>query len=213
MRTGCGCGCVTIVLIGLLVLGAVWFAGGMLERPVIRHEVGTADDGHRAQQKLFELAGGIAPRRDQRKGSVTLSEREINAFLTRHLRGNMPLADGGVRLIGNGVAEIAGRVPLHGILGEWPSSIARVLPERWAGQSVWLRLRGPVRLETGAAPGDVRRVRLEPDAVWVGRRRVPAALLTMIPGGPALRATRWPVPETVEAVVVEPGRVTIARRP
>ena len=213
MRTGCGCGCLTIILAALVILGAAWFARGLLERPEIVRDIGSQADGHRAQQKLFDLAGGIAPRRDQRRADVTLSEREINAFLTRHVSGDLPLADGGIRLVGNGIAEITGRVPLHALLGAPVSSIARTLPERWAGQPVWLRLRGHVGLETGAARGDVRRLRLEPDAVWIGRRRVPAGVLTVLPDGPALRATRWPVPASVEAVVVEPGRVTIVRRP
>ena len=213
MRRGCGCGCLTIILAGLLVLAAIWLAEGMLERPEIVHEVGTAADGHRAQQKLFELSGGLAPRRDQRQIAVTLSEGELNAFLTRHVSGDLPLAEGGVRLLGSGIVEITGRLPLHAVLGDAVSSIARILPERWAGQSVWLRLRGQLRLETGTARGDTRRLRLEPDLVWVGRRRVPAVVLTMVPDGPAVRATRWPVPEAVETVVVEPGRLTIVRRP
>jgi hypothetical protein len=197
----------------LIVLGVAWFAQGFFDRPEIAHEVGGAADGHRAQQKLFDLAGGIAPRRDQKRGAVTLTEPEINAFLTRHVSEDLPLADGGVRLVGNGVVEVTGRLPLHAVLGDSVSSVARLLPGRWAGQPVWLRIRGHVRLETGAARGDVRRLRIDPDAVWFGTRRVPAAALTVLPDGRALRATRWPVPEAVDTVVVEPGRLTIVRRP
>jgi len=213
VRSGCGCGCLTVLIAALLVAGAAWFAAGMLERPEISHEIGAPADGHRAQQKLFELAGGLAPRRDGRRAAVTLSEREINAFLTRHLSGEMPLGEPGVRLLGDGVAEITGRLRLHTVLGDTVGSVVRMLPGRWTDRPVWLRLRGHVRLETGTARGDVRRLRLDPDAVWIGRRRVPAAALTVIPSGPVARATRWPLPETVESVIVEPGRVTIVRRP
>ena len=212
MKTGCGCGCLTVVLVCLVAAGAVWFGQGLFDRPAATFEVGTPAEGHRAQQKVFELASGITSRRDPR-GAVTLSERELNALLTRHLDAELPLADGGVHLVGDGVVEIAGRLPLHSLLGDSVSSLARMLPARWAGQPVWLRVRGHVRLESGAARGDVRRLRLDPEAVWLGSRRAPTIVLALLPAGPVARATRWPAPAWIEAVVIEPGRLTIVRRP
>ena len=213
MRPGCGCGCLTVVLVGLLVLGTVWYGRGMFERPANSYEVGTVVDGRRAQQKLFELSGKLASgRRDQKKVSVTISDREINAFLARHVSDELPFGDGTVRFIGNGVLEIAGRLPLRAVLGDSVSPIARVLPEPWGRQPVWLRLRGPLRLEAGSGRSDRRRLRLEVDAFWVGSCRLPALVQGLLPEGPVTRATRWPISESIDSVVVEPGRLIVTSR-
>lgn len=215
MRTGCGCGCLVFVLVGLLAAGVFWLRSGIFDRPASQHEVGSPADGHRAQQKLFKLdAGGAgANPRDGKRTAVSLSEREINALLGRHVSvEELPLADAGIHLAGDGIVEITGRLPFHAFFGDSLNSVASVLPERWAGTPVWLRLRGHVRLETGAARADRRRLRLDVECLWVGSRRLPAAVLSLLPEGPALRATRWPVPDTVDSVVVEPGRLTITIR-
>ena len=186
----------------------------MLERSNASYEVGNSADGRRAQQRLFELSGkATSSRRDQKSVTVTLSEREINAFLVRHLSDELPLPEGSVHLVGNGVVEIAGLVPIRAVLGDAVGSAARALPQRWASQPVWLRLRGPLRLEAGTARPGPRRLRIEVESLWVGSRRVPAAVLTILPEGPAFRATRWAVPGTIDSVVVEPGRLTMTSRP
>lgn len=215
MRTGCGCGCLTLTLLVLLVGALFWLGSGAFEQPDIRHEVGTQADGQRAQQKLFELAtaGVASSRRDDRK-TVTLSERELNALIVRHLSAEtLPLADMGIRLIGDGTIEVTGRLPLHAFLGDSLSMVLRLLPERWVANPVWLRLRGDVRLEAGTARGDRRRVRLDVGYLSLGRRRLPASVLSLLPEGPALRATRWRVPDSVDSVTVESGRLTIVVRP
>ena len=214
VRRGCGCGCLTVVLGGMLVLGGAWYGRGMLDQSNASYEVGNAADGRRAQQKLFELSGrAVSSRRDQRSVTVTLSEREINAFLVRHLSDESPLAEGSVHLVGNGTVEVAGHVPIRAVLGNAVGSFVRALPQRWASQPIWLRLRGPLRLEAGTARPSPRRLRIEVESFWVGSRRVPAAVLTILPEGPALRATRWAVSGTVDSVVVEPGRLTVTSRP
>jgi hypothetical protein len=65
----------------------------------------------------------------------------------------------------------------------------------------------------GAAPGHRRSLRLDAHYLSIGRRRLPTAMLGLVPEGPVVRTTRWPVPEAVEAITVEPGRLTITTRP
>jgi hypothetical protein len=213
VRPGCGCGCLTVVLVSLLVLGAVWYGRGIFAHPAGSYEIGSPADGRRAQQKLFELAGRVASaRRDQKRITVTISEREINAFLARHVSDQLPLAEGAVRFLGNGIVEITGRLPLRAVFGDSIRGVATTFPEQWATQSVWLRLRGPLRLETGSGRADRRRLRLEVESFWVGRCRLPALVWTLLPEGPLLRATRWPISETIDSVVVEPGRLIVTGR-
>jgi hypothetical protein len=174
VKRGCGCGCLTIIVLALLGAGLVWLGSGVFDRPPAEYEIGTPADARRAQQKFFELAGGGGHRRGEPR-SITVSEREINALLTRHLSGErLPLADVGVRLLGDGVVTLTGSLPLHALLGDSLSVVVRLLPETWTGRPLWLRLQGPVRLETGAARGDRRRT---------VRRSAP-------PAG------RWPTPST-----------------
>lgn len=216
VKAGCGCGCLTVAIAGLLVGGLLWLASGVLGRPVVQYETGTPADGRRAQQKLFELAaaGTAASRRGERRIAVTFSERELNALLERHLADEeLPLAEMRIRLVGDGLVEITGRLPLRAVLGDSLGAIAAVLLERWAAQPVWLRLRGYVRLETGAARGDRRRLRLDARYFALGHRRLPASILSVLSEGSALQATRLPVPDTVDSVTVESGRVTIIIRP
>ena len=212
MRRGCGCGCLTVILGVILVLGGIWYGRGLLERAPTSYEVGNAADGRRAQQKLFELSGR-GQRRDARPVAVTLLEREINALLVRHVANELPLGDGTVHLVGDGVIEVAGRLPLWMFLGDSVSGAARGLPQQWAAQPVWIRLRGPLRLEAPAARGGPRSLRLEVQSVWIGAHRVPAVLLGILPQGPVQRATRWPVSGSLDSVVVEPGRLTVTSRP
>jgi hypothetical protein len=208
MRTGCGCGCVTVVLAAVAVSASLWFAWGVFDRPPTAYQVGSAAEGRRAQQKLFGVTTGTG------RSTVTMSEGELNALLARHVSNDqMPVADAGVRLVGNGVAEITGRLPLHGLFGDSAGVVLRALPEGWARQPVWIQLRGQVRLEAGAARDARRRLRLDVDSMRIGRHRVPVAILTVLPEGPILRATRWPVPAAVDTVVIEPGRVIVATRP
>lgn len=215
VKTGCGCGCLVIILMSLLIGGIAWFEWGLFDRPTPRHEVGTVADGHRAQQKLWGLAAagtGTHPKAE-RPVAVTLSERELNAFLTRHVPiGGLPLAEESIQLIGNGIVELGGSVPLSGLFGHLLGPVVERLPEPWPDRPVWVRLRGDVRLEIGAGRADRRRLRLDVDSLWVGSRRLPTSLLHLLPEGPVLRATRWTLPRGIDSVLIEPGLVTVTRR-
>ena len=196
------------------MLGGIWYGQGMLERPPTSYEVGSATDGQRAQQKIFELSGKVAsPRRGQTRAALTLSEREINALLARHVSNELPLAEGAVHLEGNGIVELSGRLPLRALLGDSVDSVARAFPDSWSRRPVWLRLRGPLRLETGTARADLRRLRLDVESLWVGSRWVPAVVLSVLPDGSVRRATHWTVSGTIDSVLVEPGRLTVTSRP
>lgn len=212
MKRGCGCGCLTMIVASALVLAFWWLGSGLFDQPLIQREVGSPANGRRAQQKLFELATN-AGRRDGRKTATTLSERELNAFLARHLsREDLPLEEMGIRLVGDGIVEVTGRLPLHGILGDSVGTVLGFLPRTWSAKPIWVQLRGYVRLEAGAARRDRRTLRLDVGSFSLGRRRVPTFVLSLLPEGPTLRAMRWSVPETVDSVTIDAGQLTITVR-
>ena len=211
-----GCGCLTIIISGLLVSGLFWLGFGALEQPSGHHEIGTPVEGQRAQQKFFELvaAGSAARRHHERRTTITFSEREVNAVLARYaVSEDLPLTDMRVRLIENGIIELTGQLPLRAFLGDSAGAVVELLPQRWATTPVQLRLRGYVRLETGGARSDPRRLRLDVGYLALGRRRFPVSVLSILPEGPVLRATRRPVPNTVDSIAVESGSLTITVRP
>ena len=217
MRLGCG-GCLGAALVGMIgvaaVGGAAWGVFRVLQTPDTPTAVGTPADGLAAQQKLYEIVrrGARRPGRAGSAEAVTLTEREVNAFLARHLAeaAELPLTDIGVRLVGGGVLEIVGRLPLRHLLGESPvSALADVLPERWLGHRAWIHLRARARVEPGGSRGQRRYLRLDVERFQVGRQRLPALTLRHLLSPSALRVLRWPLPDGVEAITLEAGRAVI----
>ena len=87
MRLGCvGCLLVVLALVifGVAAAGAVFFSVNIFDEPEVQIQPFTTADGYRAQQKLYE----IVLRESERSGRadpITFTERELNAFLSRHL--------------------------------------------------------------------------------------------------------------------------------
>jgi hypothetical protein len=205
-RLGCF-GCLTM----LMLLALVGFAGwGILQAasaPDIAAPPTTAVDGQRAQQKIFDLmrrAGSGRPH------SVTLTEAEVNAFLGRHLAGaaELPLQRLSVRLPSDGHAAIAGQIPLRRLLGE-TSMIGGLMPESWMDERVWLSFDARATLETTEARRARRHLRLDVDRFAIGRLRLPSFLLRVLLDPSALRLLRWQMPDAIDGIRIEPGRLVI----
>lgn len=210
MRLGCG-GCLS--LLGALAFaaaavgGAVWALDRLLETPALPVATGTAEDGVRGQRKLLRLVRGGSG-----AGEVSLTEREINALLARHLAGarHVLLAAPVVRLPGHETVEVTGRLTLGQALEERPLRLLReVLPRAWRERPVWIFLRAHVEIETRPR----RHLRLDVERFSVGRLPMPviAARVLLDPG--TLRLLRWPLPDEVRAVTIEPGRAIIRTGP
>src|SRR6266849_119982 len=87
MRLGCvGCFLLIVVVLVIAVLvGAILFLSvNIFGTPDVRPVSYSREDGYSAQQKLFEVALRQSGR-SSRKDPIVLSEREANAFLSRHL--------------------------------------------------------------------------------------------------------------------------------
>lgn len=174
---------------------------------------GSVADAQRGQQKIFAIlrAG------EKRSGAGHLEEhaltdREINGFISRHL-GNIEgtAVDGfGMRFVGDGVADLYARLALRRVIGERVSTtLSRELPSGWVDRSLWLRLRGPVHLQRDTGRIQPRALRMDVSEVFVGRQRVPVAAVGLLLGEDAARLLRWPVPDGVEGVTIEPGTAVV----
>jgi hypothetical protein len=205
MKAGCS-GCLGgLVLLGVaaLVIGGILGAGTrMLAAPGDALPATTAADGTRAQQKIFDLV------RRPREGPVTLSEAEINALLTRHLveaRG-VRLSKLGARLVGDDRVQLFGQLPARQLLDEAGlGAVSTVLPAGWVERPLWVNVGARVSVESGRG----RQLRLDVEDFALGRQRLPSRLLRLVLDPAAIGLLRWPLPEHVERVSVEPGRVVI----
>jgi len=212
LRLGCF-GCLTLIILLALAGAAAWGTFQVTRAPEIAGAPTSAADGLKAQQKIFDV---IRRAGSGRPHTVTLSERELNAFLRRHLgeTAEMPFRNIAVRLPSDGHGEIAGQVPLRQLLGEPVlSALAAVLPAAWLDRDVWLTLRARVTLEGGDAPRDRRQVRLDVERFWIGRLRLPEVMLRVLLDPAALRLLRWPVPDAIEGLRIEPGRLILQSAP
>jgi hypothetical protein len=202
-------GClVTLVSLGLAAFaigGLVGMGARMLATPpeAAIPATTTAADGSRAQQKLFDVA-----RAKRLPRPVVLTEAEVNAVLAHHLveaRG-VRLNRLAVRLLGADRIELTGQAPLRQFLDEAGlPAVAAVAPTRWLQRPVWVHVSANVRID----PGPPRQLRLDVAEFALGGQRLPARLLRLLVDPAALGLLRWPVPEHVEAVGIEPGRVVI----
>ena len=202
--SGCLVAVVSLGIVALAVGGAVGAGMRMLAKPAAAAlPPTTAADGSRAQQKLFDVA-----RARRLAQPVTVSEGEVNALLARHLveaRG-VRLTTLGVRLVGGDRVEITGQAPLRQLLDEAGlGGAAGLLPGRWLEHPMWVH----VGARTRVSPGPRRQLSLDVENFAVGRQRLPARMLRLLLDPAAVGLLRWPLPEHVHDVTIEPGRVVI----
>ena len=212
LRLGC-VGCLTLLVLAALIGGGAWATVQALRTPDLVSAPIAAADGLRAQQKIFDV---IRRAGSGRPHAVTLSERELNAFLGRHLAetADMPLRRLAVRLPNDGHAEIVGQLPLRHLLGVAPlSALAGILPAGWLDRGVWLTLRTRVTLEGGGGARDRRYLRLDVERFWLGRLPLPEVMLRVLLDPGALRLLRSPMPEAIDGLRIEPGRLVIQTAP
>jgi len=205
MRVGCAVIVATIAVVCGMAAGSLWIGSRMLQEPEVPVAAGTAEDGVRGQQKIYAIIRG-AGRAIGRTRQVVLSEPELNAFLSRHLAevATIPFGPGAVRLVGDGIIEFKGQVPLRHVL-----AITNLLPATWLEQPVWLHLWARASLEVGAARGQRRYLRLDIERLALGRQPLPGVLPLLLLNPVILNQLRLRIPETVEAITIETRMVVI----
>jgi hypothetical protein len=211
MRLGCS-GCLTVLLLLALCAGGAWAIRLALATPDTGAVTATRADGLSAQQKLYDILSRSGRTR-QRGRQVVLTERELTAFLSRHLpsASGVPLATVTIRLPVSKVAVVAGQLPLRMLAGETPlADLVAWLPPPWRERPFWLTVHVRPTIEPA---GTGKYLRLVPERVEVGRLRVPAIVLRLLLDPRAVSLLAWRVPDHVQDVIVEPGRVLVSAGP
>ncbi len=214
MRLGC-IGCLVIILaivvLGVAAAGALFFSANIVADPEIRVPQITSSDGYRAQQKLYELV-----LRDDRRSSridpIVFTERELNAFLSRHLvdAADLPFSPISVVLLSDNTIEFRGRTALRNLLQGIPASlVASFIPKGRIDQPVWVRVRGEIRLERGTVRRGREYGRFDVSEFALGTQPIGAWILTVMLGQAQQHVLRWPIPSVVRSITVEEGHLVV----
>jgi hypothetical protein len=212
MRSGC------VLVVGAVgaMLGlagaALWVGSSLLQEPNVAVALGSPDDGLRGQQKIFDIVRGESPRPRGRPHQVVMTEAELNQFLSRHLVevAKMPVGGGAVRLVGDGVVEFKGLLPLRDLLSASPVlPLANLLPASWLERHVWLHLSARASMEVGASRSQRRYLRFDVQRFAIGRQPLPRLLLRLLPSPGLQGLLRWRMPESMEGITIEPGTVVV----
>jgi hypothetical protein len=181
----------------------------MLREPEVVVAQGTAEDGARGQQKIFDLLRGEPRGSRGRPREVVVTEAELNRFLTKNLVevARTPVTVRAVRLAGDGIVEFKGLFALRELLSGSP--FASLVPAGWLERWVWLHISARASVEVGAGRGQRRYLRFEVQRFAIGRQPLPRAVLRLLPSSGLQGLLRWRIPESVESVTIDPGAAVI----
>jgi len=208
-RFGC-IGCFSVIVI--IALGAVVLLGGIalstniFEVPDLPRQDFSQDDGRRFQQKVAEMMlreANISSRREP----IVISQRELNAFLQRHLLESEKIrVSPMVVQLKRGKIEVQGHTELRDLLAGFPFSlIAPHLPQSATNRLVGISVKGRVRVERGRGEFVV-------EDFTLGRQSLSPWLLPWLFGGAGSRLMQWRVPTSVDRIIIEEGRAIITLR-
>ena len=212
MRFGClGCFVLILILAVVLVGGAtaLFFAGLIFDIPTVPQAPYTASDGYRAQEKLFELILRDSGRSSRRE-PLLITERELNAFLARHLeeREGMPFSPLVVKLTPD-TMEAQGQTKLKNLFKGFPFYLlVDYLPASTMDRPVWVTVRGRISVTSGSG-GRTRYGEVTLTDFTLGKQPLGISLLYVMLGPSGAGLLRWQVPTVVESIEVDDGRLII----
>ena len=214
MKLGCmGCFVLLLILAVALVGGAaaLYYGGSVYDMPTIPPVEYTASDGHRAQQKLFELAMWDAKRS---AAPVVLTERELNAFLARHLEESegLPFSPIVVRLF-PGTINVQGRTTLLNLFQGFPFYLlAEYLPPSALDRPVWVTVSGTIQVQKRRSTTERSSGQLVVSQFSLGKQDLGSWVLSWMLGGKRESLLRWQLPPAVDGITIEQGRMVITPR-
>ena len=214
MKFGCmGCLALLLILAVVLVGGALalYYAGSVFDMPAFPRVEYTPSDGHRAQQKLFELATRNSKRSAE---PVVLTERELNAFLARHLEEGEGLHFSPIVVrLSPGTIEVQGRTTLVNLFQGFPFPLlAEYLPASALDRPVWVTVSGTIQVQKRRSRTERPYGQLVVSEFSLGNQDLGSWVLAWMLGGKRESLLRWQLPPAVDGITIEQGRVVITAR-
>ena len=215
MKVGCmGCFLLLLVIAVVFLGGAValYFSGAVFDMPAVSRAEYTPSDGYRAQQKLFDLVS-----RDSRRSSlepVVLTEREVNAFLVRHLEEGegIPFSPLVVKIF-PGTIEVRGQTTLRNLFRGFPFSLlADYLPTSTLNRPVWVTVSGTIQVERGRSRTEREYGRFQVSQFSLGNQELGPWVFSLMLGWREQSLLRWQLPPVVDTITIEQGRLIITPR-
>ncbi len=214
MKLGCF-GCFTLIVlilaVAVVVGGVLFLSASIFGTPDIHPVSFSKADGYAAQQKLYEVVLRQAGR-SSRKEPITLTEREANAFLARHLAesGKIPLSALTIKFDRDSFLA-QGQTPLRNLFQAPLAYFIPYIPNKRLDQLVWVSVRGQIGIEVPAG-GGARYAKVTVLEFMLGRQPVNAFLFYVLMGPSGGGLLHWAVPAAVESVQIEPGQAIIRTR-
>jgi hypothetical protein len=199
-------------VIMVLGVGVLVVSGNIFQSPDVRPVPFSKADGYAAQQKLYEIVLRDT-RRSNRREPIGLSEREVNAFLSRHFEkeSRIPLSDLTIRFDADQFMA-QGRAPLRSLAQAgllW--YVLSYIPAGRLDQPVWVSLRGTISILTPAL--DIRQyAKVNVTEFALGRQPVNAYLAYVLTGSSGAGLLEWPVPDVVQSIEIHRGEAIIRTR-
>ena len=214
MKVGCvGCFFLTVAVLTCLVVvgGMVFLSANIFTAPDVRPVSFSKGDGFAAQNKLYEIVQRQS-KHSSRRDAITLTEREANAFLSRHLEmSGIPMSPLIVRFE-NGQFFAQGQTPLRGLLKGPPfAQLLPYLPDSRLDRPVWITVRARVSVEAGAS-GATRYASVDVTRFELGRQLLSSFLLYVMMGPSGAGLFHWPIPGVVENIQISDGQLAITTR-
>ena len=216
MKLGCaGCLILIVVLVFLaaVVGGFYVLSGNIFEEPRVEVLDWSRADVSGTRSKLYEIVQRDASQ-SGRQDPITFSEREINAWMARHLAetAGLRFEPFAMRLT-QGQFLLQGRTVLRSLLQGPPfAQLAPYLPAAQLNRPLWITVRGYVSVQPGEPGGKPGRARVTLTEFNLGKQPVGNWPFSVAMGPAGLGLLRWPVPGVVRDIDIEDRRVVVQTR-
>ena len=216
MKLGCA-GClilaVLLVFLAAVVGGFFVLSGNIFEEPRVEALDWSRGDASATRSKLNEIVQRDAGH-SGRQDPIILGEREINAWVARHLAEAAGLRfDPFAMKLVQGQFLLQGRTVLRDLLQGPPfAQLIPHLPAAQLNRPLWITVRGYVSVQPGDPGGKPGRARVTLTEFNLGKQPVGNWPFSVVMGPAGLRLLSWPVPGAVRDIDIEDKRVVIQTR-
>jgi hypothetical protein len=216
MKFGCA-GCL-VLAVGLAFMAAVVagffvLSGNIFEEPRVEVLDWSRADASAVRSKLYEIVQRDAGQ-SGRQDPIVLSERDLNAWMARHLAETAGLRfDPFALRLTQGQFVLQGRTILRNLLQGPPfAQLVPFIPAAQLNRPLWITVHGYVSVQPGGAGGKPGRARVTLTEFDLGKQPVGNWPFSVVMGPAGWGLLSWPVPGVVRNIDIEDKRIVIQTR-